>query len=64
MAAEMRRKNAMIEESLVNETWIVMMFRAFCWWRCTYMMPGQGMVENPSRLPSRYWGSEQPVFIG
>lgn len=52
------------DEHLVHEAWIVMMFRAFCWWRCHYMMPGQDMMLNPPRLPSRYWDSKQPVFIG
>ena len=53
-----------VEEDLVHEAWIVMMFRAFCWWRCHHMMAGQDMMSNPPRLPSRYWDSKQPVFIG
>lgn len=52
------------EKRLVEEAWIMMMFRAFCWWRCHYMVEGENMSQNPSRLPSRYWDSKLPVYIG
>ena len=54
---EMQRK-CNVDGSLVEEAWIMMMFRAFCWWRCHWMMHGQGMVKDASRLPSRYWDSK------
>ena len=63
IAKELRRSTP-AEEHLVYEAWIMLMFRSFCWWRCHYMMPGENMISNPQRLPSRYWDSKQPVFIG
>ena len=52
------------DEALVHEAWFTMMFRAFCWWRCHYLNPGQDMIHSPSILPSRYWDSKLPVYIG
>ena len=60
---DMRRKG-FDDEDVVHEAWFTMMFRAFCWWRCHYMVPGQDMIHNPSILPSRYWNSQLPVYIG
>lgn len=51
-------------DAWVYEAWFTMIFRAFCWWRCHYMMPGQDMVSTPSILPARYWMSKLPVYIG
>lgn len=45
------------DEDLVKDAWITLMFRAFCWHRCHFIVPG-------SRVPSRYYGSRQPVYIG
>lgn len=59
----MRSKGFRGEEGLVHEAWFTMMFRAFCWWRCHFMNPGENMVQAPMRLPSRYWDSELPVYI-
>lgn len=62
IAEDMERKGA--NKSLVDEAWIVMMFRAFCWWRCHYMNPGENLIQDPLRIPSRYWDSKLPVYIG
>ena len=42
---------------IVEDAWVTMMFRAFLWHRC------HTMVEGP-RVPSIYWGSNLPVYIG
>jgi hypothetical protein len=39
------------------EMWVNMMIRGFCWQYC------HTMVEQPT-LPSEYWRSSMPVFIG
>jgi hypothetical protein len=41
----------------VTEAWLTMMFRAFCWHRCHFLVPG-------NRVPSEYYGSQMPVYIG
>ncbi len=63
IVAEMRQRG-FDNEQVVHDSWLTMMFRAFCWWRCHYMNPGQDMLHSPSILPSRYWGSKLPVYIG
>ena len=45
------------QPQIVEEAWVTMMFRAFLWHRC------HTMVEGP-RVPSIYWGSNLPVYIG
>ena len=62
VVADMQRKCDMRDE-MIREAWIVMMFRAFCWWRCHWMMHGQDMADDNSRLPSRYWDCKMPVFV-
>ena len=42
---------------IVEEAWLTMVFRAFLWHRCHFM------VDGP-RVPSTHWGSELPVYIG
>lgn len=37
-------QGTLTDETLVHEAWIMMMFRAFCWWRCHWMD-----VEGKSR---------------
>ena len=61
--SDLHRKSG-VKRDVVKEAWIMMMFRAMCWWRCHWMMEGENMVKDESRLPTRYWGSKQPVFIG
>lgn len=49
---------------LIREAWIMLMFRAFCWSRCHYLCrPGERFPES-TRLPSRYWNSKLPVYLG
>ena len=45
------------KHEIVEEAWLTMMFRAFLWHRCHFM------VEGP-RVPSSHWASNLPVFIG
>lgn len=52
------------DKDILHEAWFTMMFRAFCWWRCHYMTDGQDMIHDPYILPSRYWGSKLPVYMG
>ena len=42
---------------IVEEAWLTMMWKAFLWHRCHFM------VEGP-RVPSSNWGSKLPVYIG
>ncbi|KAL8708103.1 MAG: hypothetical protein Q9220_006957 [cf. Caloplaca sp. 1 TL-2023] len=51
-------------EALIEEAWIVLMFRAFCWSRCHYMCPLDNRYPDSTRLPSRYWNSKLPVYLG
>jgi hypothetical protein len=43
--------------STITEAWLTMVFRAFCWHRCHYLVPG-------NRVHSEYYGSQMPVYIG
>ena len=51
-------------ESLIREAWIMLLFRAFCWSRCHYMSPSEARFPDSTRLPSRYWNSKLPVYLG
>lgn len=56
-----------LSEDRVYEAWIMMMFRAFCWWRCHWMDLSETMENSgkpKTRLPSRYYNSKFPVYIG
>ena len=61
---DMRKKGFKGPEKLVHNAWFMLMFRAFCWWRCHYLQPGEDQGFKGSTLPSRYWGSKLPVYIG
>ena len=50
--------------SLVREAWIMLMFRAFCWSRCHYLCRPDERFPDSTRLPSRYWNSKLPVYLG
>lgn len=63
IAADIARKGVKDKE-LAHEAWIVMIFRAFCWWQCHWMTPGKDMIQEPLRNPSRYWDSKLPLYIG
>lgn len=64
IAQEMRSKGFEGEDGLVHEAWFTMMLRAFCWWRCHFLSTEESAVLEPLRLPSRYWDSKLPVYIG
>lgn len=64
IAKDMAARNGVKDEYLVHEAWIMMIFRAFCWWRCHWMTSGKDMIQEPLRIPSRYWESKFPVYIG
>ncbi|KAL8766274.1 MAG: hypothetical protein Q9209_006906 [Squamulea sp. 1 TL-2023] len=51
-------------EPLIREAWIMLIFRAFCWSRCHYMCPPDARFPDSTRLPSRYWNSKLPVYLG
>lgn len=61
---DMRRKGFEGPERLVHEAWFTLMFRAFCWWRCHSLHPGEDPSYKGSTLPSRHWDSKLPVYIG
>jgi hypothetical protein len=42
---------------ILFDTWVVMLFRACCWSACHFFVPGE-------RVPSEYYGSQLPVYIG
>jgi hypothetical protein len=42
---------------ILFDTWVVMLFRACCWNACHFFVPGE-------RVPSEYYGSQLPVYIG
>lgn len=54
--ADMRSKG-FDQPDVVEEAWLTMMWRAFLWHRCHFMVEGQ-------RVPSSNWGSRLPVYIG
>ncbi|KAL9126688.1 MAG: hypothetical protein Q9217_004299 [Psora testacea] len=64
IVADMRTKGFDGPEELVHEAWFTLIFRAFCWWRCHSVYPGQDQGYKGSTLRSRYWDSKLPVYIG
>ena len=64
MVADMRRRGFEGDEQLVYEAWFVLVFRAFCWWRCHSLWPGEEQEHRGETVPSRYWDSKLPVYIG
>ena len=51
------RNIVQIEEDMVVDAWTTMMLRAFCWGACHFLVPGE-------RVPTAYYGSQLPVYIG
>ena len=43
-----------IKATAVHEAWIVMMLRAFCWWRCHWTDQGW-LGDGEGRVNPRYW---------
>jgi hypothetical protein len=52
----MRQRGYAGTSSLLATAWFTIMFRAFCWQRIHYMVPG-------SRVGSQYWDSRLPIYI-
>lgn len=46
-----------LDAKLVVDTWTSMMLRACCWGACHFFVPGE-------RVPTAYYGSQLPVYIG
>ena len=63
VASEMA-KEAEVEPAMACEAWIMLMFRAFCWSRCHFMCPSEARFPESTRLPSHYWNSKMPVYLG
>ncbi len=51
------REKGFDDPNVVEAAWLTMMWKAFLWHRCHYM------VDGP-RVPSSNWGSRLPVYIG
>lgn len=47
-----------LSASEITDAWLSMMFRALCWQR------SHVMIEGVAPLPSEYWNSKMPVYIG
>lgn len=45
------------KKSEVLDLWALMMLRALCWGACHFFVPG-------GRVPTAYYGSQLPVYIG
>lgn len=52
------RHEAVLTVDEVEDAWLSMIFRAFCWQRSHVMIP------EVAPLPSEYWNSKMPVYIG
>jgi hypothetical protein len=60
---DMRQRSFEGKDELVHEAWFVMMFRAFCWWRCHFLEREKDEHYEAWVLPARYWNCELPVYI-
>lgn len=40
-------------EGMIEEAWLVMMFRGMCWWRCHSVWPGEDQRQRCKVLPSK-----------
>jgi hypothetical protein len=52
------RHEAVLTVDEVEDAWLSMIFRAFCWQRSHVMIP------EVAPLPSEYWNSKMPVYFG
>ena len=64
IVADMKERGFDGPEELVHEAWFTLMFRAFCWWRCHSLYPGEDPSFKGMTIRSRYWDSKLPVYIG
>lgn len=61
--ATLKVKNESIDKHDVREAWAVMMLRAFCWWRCHFVVQ-VGERETQSKIiDPRYIGSKTDVAV-
>ena len=60
---DMRGQGFKGPKEVVHGGWFTLMFRAFCWWRCHSVYPGENQAYKGSALPSRYWKCKFPVYI-
>lgn len=51
------RSKGFDQPEIVEEAWLTMMWKAFLWHRCHFMVEG-------ARVPSSNWGSRLPLYIG
>ena len=51
------RSKGFDQPEIVEEAWLTMMWKAFLWHRCHFMVEG-------ARVPSSNWQSRLPVYIG
>jgi hypothetical protein len=51
------RKTGFYDQKLIVDAWVTMMLRALCWGACHFFVPGE-------RVPTAYYGSQLPVYIG
>lgn len=64
IVADMKERGFDGPEELVHEAWFTLIFRAFCWWRCHSLYPGEDPSFKGRTIRSRYWDSKLPVYIG
>lgn len=60
---DVRQRSSEGKAEPVHEAWFVMMFRAFCWWRCHLLRMEKNELYEAWVLPARYWDCELPVYI-
>ncbi|KAE8451463.1 hypothetical protein EG329_004092 [Mollisiaceae sp. DMI_Dod_QoI] len=58
LIARLVRKHPLLRDRDIVDAWLSMMFRALCWQR------SHVMIEGVAPLPSEYWNSKMPVYIG
>ncbi|KAI4091325.1 MAG: hypothetical protein LQ348_006005 [Seirophora lacunosa] len=51
-------------QSMIRDAWITLIFRAFCWSRSHHICQREERFPESTRLPSRYWESKLPVYLG
>ncbi|KAL9070462.1 MAG: hypothetical protein Q9161_004886 [Pseudevernia consocians] len=51
------RSKGFDQPEVVEEAWLTMMWKAFLWHRCHFLVEG-------ARVPSSHWESKLPVYIG
>lgn len=57
MLADLADSQDEFGKGLLFNAWVVMLFRACCWGACHFFVPGE-------RVPSAFYGSKLPVYIG